>query len=245
MNGTRASVESLLLALKSQLSTLTKTEIVEWAVFPPFVFLESCAAHLKDSSILWGAQTVCTQGDGAFTGEISVNMLKEFACQYVIVGHSERRQLFKETNQEVALKFFAALQQSVYPILCVGESEKEREAGLTLKVIHEQLAAALALDDNLPNFEKLVVAYEPVWAIGTGKNASPEQAQAVHAAIRAQLHAHRSDVADQIRIVYGGSVKPENAAGLFAMPDIDGALVGGASLQAEQFIAIGQAACNL
>jgi triosephosphate isomerase len=170
-------------------------------------------------------------------------MLIDFSCHYVIVGHSERRTLFAENNEQVAAKFHQALNKGLIPILCVGETEGEREAGLTLQIIAEQLAAVLALDDNLPNLGSAVVAYEPLWAIGTGKNASPEQAQEVHEAIRAQLEAHRAGLGARMRILYGGSVKPDNAAQLFAKPDIDGALIGGASLMAEQFIAIGKV-CN-
>ncbi|HYF97982.1 MAG TPA: triose-phosphate isomerase [Coxiellaceae bacterium] len=247
MNGSRASVQMLLQNLKDQLQTARAENViredVEWAVFPPSVFLQECQEQLKDTAIALGAQNMSGQAYGAFTGEISASMLKDFDCQYVIVGHSERRTLFKETNMEVALKFVAALHYNLRPILCVGESEVEHAAGLSLSVVHEQLAAVLSLDDNLPNLEKAVIAYEPVWAIGTGKNATPAQAQEIHAAIRQQLARHRPKLAEEMRIIYGGSVKPENAAGLLAMPDIDGALVGGASLQAKQFIAIGEA-CN-
>lgn len=240
MNGTQASVELLLSHLKKAVPE-AKLPDLDWVVFPPFVFLPDCQEQLKDTPIAWGAQNLSNQAFGAFTGEISAGMLKDFGCQYVIVGHSERRTLFKETNSEVALKFINALHYDLRPILCVGESEIEREAGLTLHVIQEQLSAVLDLDDNLSSLETAVIAYEPVWAIGTGKNASPEQAQEVHAAIRAQLKAHRASLADEVRIIYGGSVKPDNAKNLFAMPDIDGALVGGASLQFQPFIEIGEA----
>lgn len=247
MNGTRASVQLLLRELKKELERVQVSGAlvvpVEWAVFPPYVFLQECQELLQGSLIAWGAQDMSDQAYGAFTGEISGSMLKDFGCDYVIVGHSERRTLYKETNMEVALKFAAALHYDLKPILCVGESEVEYEAGLSLKVVQEQLEAVLSLGDNLPNLDKAVIAYEPVWAIGTGKNATPEQAQEVHAAIRDQLAQHHPALAEQMRIIYGGSVKPENASGLLAMPDIDGALVGGASLQAKQFIAIGEA-CN-
>jgi len=247
MNGTRASIGLLLSDFKQELEAATAagrvSSDVEWAVFPPFVFLAECQHHLAETSIAWGAQTVSEHAYGAFTGETSAAMLKEFACQYVLVGHSERRQLFKESNKDVAKKFVAALHYDLKPILCVGETEIEREAGLSLHVIQAQIAAVLELDAQLPNFQNAVIAYEPVWAIGTGKNATPEQVQEVHAAIRAQLRVHRADLADQMRIIYGGSVKPENAKILLEMPDVDGALVGGASLQAKHFVEIG-AACN-
>ncbi len=247
MNGTRASVEVLCQDLKNELVAAQAQQSisseVEWAVFPPTIFLQDCQKELAGTYFKWGAQDVCEHAYGAFTGEISASMLKEFGCEYVIVGHSERRTLYKETDMEVGLKFVAALHYGLKPILCVGESEAEHEAGLSLKVVHEQMAAVLSMDENLAKLENAVIAYEPVWAIGTGKNATPEHAQKIHAAIREQLAEHRPSLAEQIRIIYGGSVKPDNVAGLLAMPDIDGALVGGASLQAKQFIAIG-AACN-
>ena len=243
MNGTRASAKLLLEGLKKELKASSVNEALEWAVFPPCVFLQDCQEQLAGTKFSWGAQDVSQYAYGAFTGEISASMLKDFGCEYVIVGHSERRNLYKETNLEVALKFVAALHYNLKPILCVGESEVEYEAGLSLKVVEEQIAAILSLGDKLPNFENAVIAYEPVWAIGTGKIATPNQAQEVHAAIRRQLGEHRPSLAEQVRIIYGGSVKPDNAAALLAMPDIDGALVGGASLEAKQFIAIGEA-CN-
>lgn len=240
MNGTRESVEALLLGLKQGALNLSQLDL---AVFPPYVFIPAVGETLKGSSITWGAQNLSSSEKGAFTGEVSGSMLKDFGCEYVIVGHSERRTLLGETNQTVAAKFWQALNWGLKPILCVGETEAEREAGKTLKIIEEQLAAVLSLDDNHPGLDQAIVAYEPLWAIGTGKNASPEQAQEVHAALRAQLKSHRDSLSDGVRIIYGGSVKADNAAAIFAMPDIDGALVGGASLQAESFIAIGQL-CN-
>ena len=187
---------------------------------------------------MWGAQNVSAFPDGAHTGEISVNMLKNLGCRYVIVGHSERRKLYRETNHDIAQKFQATLQGGLLPILCIGETLEERKAEKTLSVVHEQLAVVLALKDNCTAFSEAVIAYEPVWAIGTGLSATPEQAQAVHVAIRAQLTAIDENCAKKMRILYGGSVTPDNAKALFEMPDIDGALVGGASLIAEEFIRI-------
>jgi triosephosphate isomerase len=188
---------------------------------------------LKGSAISWGAQDVSAQAQGAFTGEVSGAMLVDFSCRWALVGHSERRSLHGETDQLVADKAKAALACGITPVVCVGESLAERDAGQAVAVITRQLAPVLALGAEA--VKKMVVAYEPVWAIGTGRTASPEQAQEVHAAIRAALVAA---VAGNIQILYGGSVKASNAASLFAMPDIDGALVGGASLVAEDFIAI-------
>lgn len=240
MHGTRESVTALLKALKHGCERL---ETAELAVFPPFVFIAHCEATLMRTQISWGAQDVSEYETGAHTGEISVAMLRDFHCRYVIVGHSERRQFHGETSEKVAAKVRAALKHGIRPIICVGETENEREAGQTLKVVQEQLAVVLRMNDNLASLKEMVIGYEPVWAIGTGKNGTPDQAQEVHAAIRAELHAHEVTLAETTRILYGGSVKPDNAGALFAMPDIDGALVGGASLQAEQFLQIGQQ-CN-
>lgn len=240
MNGSKESVGLLLNEL---LHGCERVEQAELAVFPPFVFLGQCEQVLMRTQISWGAQNVSNQPDGAFTGEISASMLRDFNCRYVIVGHSERRTLYGETNELVAAKFKAALDAGMRPVLCVGETEKQRDAKQTLSVVAEQLAAVLHLHDNLSAFADTVIAYEPVWAIGTGKHATPEQAQEVHAAIREQLRQQDAHLADSVRILYGGSVKTDNAGALFAMPDIDGALVGGASLHAEQFLEIGKL-CN-
>jgi triosephosphate isomerase len=199
----------------------------------PFPYLAQAAHALKGSAIAWGAQDISTQAQGAFTGEVSGRMLNDFACRFVLVGHSERRALHAETDQLVAEKARAALSAELIPVVCVGESLTERDAGQAVAVIARQLAPVLALGAGA--VKKMVVAYEPVWAIGTGRTASPEQAQEVHAAIRSALE---SIGAAQVQILYGGSVKAANAASLFAMPDIDGALVGGASLVAEEFLAI-------
>ncbi len=233
MNGSRASIEELLAGLKS--ADLTA---VETLVCPPSIYLQQVADTLQSSSIQWGGQNLCAEAKGAFTGEVSAAMLADLGCRYVIVGHSERRTLYAETDQQVADKFEAALAAGLTPILCVGESLAEREAEQTLVVIRRQLQAVL---DRAPK-GGFVVAYEPVWAIGTGLSATPEQAQTVHAALRAQLAEVSAVLADATRILYGGSVNAANAAELFAQPDIDGGLVGGAALVADQFIAICRAA---
>lgn len=227
MNGSRGSVAALTDALRS-----LKTEAI---VFPPFVFLEQVENSLKNSSVSWGGQTLSAEKSGAFTGEISASMLLDFGCRYVLVGHSERRTLYGETNEIVAKKWLTAYQASLLPVLCVGETQTQREKGETTRIIAEQLAAIL----NLRHLTKdAIIAYEPVWAIGTGLTATPEQAQEVHAMIRAEIAKHDVSLAEKIRIIYGGSVKAANAKQLFAMPDIDGALVGAASLDAAEFIAI-------
>jgi len=203
------------------------------AVCVPFPYLAQASEALKGSAVAWGAQDISTQAQGAFTGEVSGAMLKDFACRYALVGHSERRSLHGESDQLVADKAKAALTAGLTPVVCVGESLAERDGNQVMAVIQRQLAPVLALGADAVN--KMVVAYEPVWAIGTGRTATPEQAQEVHAAIRAALQAIG---AGQVQILYGGSVKAANAASLFAMSDIDGALVGGASLVAEDFLAI-------
>lgn len=240
MNGSRLAVEALLEELKADCE---RVETAELAVLPPYVYLPLAAQILLKTQIVWGAQDVSSEAKGAYTGEVSADMLLDFDCTYVLVGHSERRILFNETNSVVAKKFNAALCSGLRPILCVGETEQQRDAGKTLQIIKEQLAAVLDLTDNLTQLARMVVAYEPVWAIGTGKQATAEQAQEVHAFIRAELKKLETSLADSVRILYGGSVKPENAAEIFSMPDVDGGLIGGASLQADQFLTIGKI-CN-
>lgn len=241
MHGSRKTVDHLLNALKARAGEVAFAEL---AVFPPFLYIDQTSNILKGSKIKWGGQNLCSEQNGAFTGEVSASMLLDYACQYVILGHSERRTLYGEDDKTVAAKFTTAIQAGLQPILCLGESLEQREAGTTLEVISNQLAAVLNLKDNLPSLTTAVIAYEPIWAIGTGQQASPEQAQEVHAAIRAQCRRADEDLASKVRILYGGSVKPENAAAIFAMPDIDGALVGGASLDADKFIEIGKQLCN-
>jgi triosephosphate isomerase (TIM) len=204
---------------------------------PPFVYLQEAGRLLRDSVFSLGAQDVCADTHGAFTGEISAAMLKDVGCEYVIVGHSERRLMYRESDQLIARKFGAAHGKGLVPILCVGEQLAEREAGRTREVISRQLDAVLELC-GAGGLEHGVIAYEPVWAIGTGRNASPEQAQDVHAFIRARIGARDARIAAATRILYGGSVKAGNAAELFAMPDVDGGLVGGASLKADEFLTI-------
>lgn len=202
----------------------------------PFPYLAQAAQALQGSAISWGAQDVSAHEKGAYTGEVSAAMLEDFACRWVLAGHSERRAYHGETDQVVADKARAALQSGLTPVVCVGETLDEREAGQTLAVIRRQLAPVLALGADA--VARMVLAYEPVWAIGTGRSATPEQAQEVHAAIRAELAALG---APQVQVLYGGSVKAANAASLFAMADIDGALVGGAALVAEEFLRIAAA----
>jgi len=207
------------------------------AVAPPFVYLQEIGRLLRGSSIRLGAQNVCADPQGAFTGEISAAMLKDVGCEYAIVGHSERRVLYRESDQLVARKFAAAHAKGLVPILCVGEQLAERESGRTADIVSRQLDTVLDLCD-VATLREAVVAYEPVWAIGTGRNASPEQAQEVHALIRGRIASRNDKIAAATRVLYGGSVKAGNAAELFAMPDVDGGLIGGASLKADEFLAI-------
>jgi triosephosphate isomerase len=234
MQGSRAANEPLLAAIAQ-----SRPFGCDVAVCPPFPYLAEVALAFAGSDLRWGAQDCSVHEQGAFTGEVSAAMLAEFGCRYAIVGHSERRQYHHESDQLVADKAKAALARGVTPIVCVGESLAQREAGETDAVVKRQLSAVIHTLAHCAG--EMVVAYEPVWAIGTGRTATPEQAQAVHALLRAQLHA-ATPHADQMKILYGGSVKAENAATLFAQPDIDGGLIGGASLKANDFIAICRAA---
>lgn len=234
MNGDRSSVEVLLQGLTSGIGAVENADV---AVCPPYVYLSLVQAGLSGTPIVMGAQDICDQDSGAYTGEISGPMLKDSGCACVIVGHSERRHVYGESDALTAAKFAAARRAGLTPILCVGELLEEREGGQTEAVVARQLDAVIALE-GVASLADAVVAYEPVWAIGTGRTASPEQAQEVHAAIRARVHALDPVVADGLRILYGGSVKGSNAAELFAMPDIDGGLIGGASLKADDFLTI-------
>lgn len=235
MHGTRAETERLLAALKLELIGVTDRDIV---VAPPFSALETAARLLVGSPIRLAAQNLYWESQGAFTGEISGPMLKDLGCSYVILGHSERRQYFAETDQQVARKVKAAQRDGLVPIVCVGETLEERDRGDTLAVIRRQVRGGLHEQEKAA-IAALVIAYEPVWAIGTGRTATPEQAQEVHATIRTTV-AELTDqaTAEAVRILYGGSVKPDNVDGLMVQADIDGALVGGASLQADSFARI-------
>ena len=210
---------------------------VDVAVFPPFPYLALVRELAAGSGITWGAQTLNPEAQGAHTGEVDASMLLDFGCRHVLVGHSERRSIYGETDADVAARFSAALAAGLEPVLCVGETLEERESGRTEAVVARQLDAVLA-QSGIEGFGAAIVAYEPVWAIGTGKTATPEQAQAVHAFIRDKLSARDGTIGGQLRILYGGSVKGSNAADLFAREDIDGGLVGGASLTADSFLSI-------
>jgi triosephosphate isomerase (TIM) len=238
MHGTRAEngalVGSILRGWQSSFGA-------ECYVCTPFVYLAEIGSQLAGSSVALGAQDVCAEKQGAFTGEVSAAMLRDVGCRAAIVGHSERRALYGETNALVARKFVAAQAEGVLPILCVGEQLAERESGRTMAVVAEQLDAVLAAA-GIASFASAVIAYEPVWAIGTGRTASPGQAQEVHAFIRSRVSAQDARIGGSIRVLYGGSVKGSNASELFAMPDVDGGLIGGASLEADEFLAIVAAA---
>ncbi len=234
MNGSHAANAAMLAGLKA-----AGPWVAEVAVCAPFPYLGEVALSLQGAGIAWGAQNCSAFEAGAYTGEVAAGMLAEFGCRYVIVGHSERRALHHESDQLVADKAKAALAHNLTPIVCVGETLAEREAGQTDVVVKRQLSAVIHTLAHC--ISQVVVAYEPVWAIGSGKTASPEQAQAVHALLRVQLAA-ASAKAGEMKILYGGSVKADNAAVLFAQPDIDGGLIGGASLKAGDFAAICRAA---
>ncbi|MCK7574895.1 MAG: triose-phosphate isomerase [Chromatiales bacterium] len=237
MNGTRAGAESLIRGVLAGSSGISKAEI---AVCAPFVFLDLGQRLLSGSLVRLGAQNVCTEAGGAYTGEISAEMLSEFGCRYVICGHSERREYYGETDAIVAKKLTMVASAGMTPILCVGETLEQREQGFMETVIASQIDAIIEAN-GIESFGRIEIAYEPVWAIGTGKTATPEQAQEVHAFIRRRIAAYDAAIAEKVRILYGGSMKPSNAAELLAMPDIDGGLIGGASLVAEDFLAICQA----
>ena len=234
MHGSRSENARL---VEDLLANLPATPAADCVLCPPFVYLQEVARALRGSVLSLGGQDLCADNQGAFTGEISAAMLKDVGCAYVIVGHSERRMLYRESDQLVARKFAAARAVGLIPILCVGEQLADREAGRTQEIVARQLEVVLELS-GAGALEHAVVAYEPVWAIGTGRNATPEQAQDVHAFIRARIAARDARIAAATRILYGGSVKAGNAAELFAMPDVDGGLIGGASLKADEFLTI-------
>ena len=234
MHGTLAQNAVLLDAVRDGMSQITG---VDCAVCVPFPYLAQAQQKLSGSNVKWGAQNVHQLDKGAYTGEVSAAMLRDFECSYAIVGHSERRACYGESSHLVAEKFLAAQQAGLTPILCMGETLQQRESGITETVVAGQLDALIRLG-GVQALRNAVVAYEPVWAIGTGKTATSEQAQAVHAFIRQRIAAQDSQIAAALCILYGGSVKANNAAELFAMPDIDGGLIGGASLVADEFLAI-------
>lgn len=238
MHGNLVENQALLSSLRAQLAGLRN---VSCAVFAPAPYLAQVQNVLAGSNIAWGAQNVSEHDRGAYTGEIATSMLLDFGCKYVLLGHSERRAMYGETDEAAAAKFMAALSAGLTPVLCVGETLNEREAGLAEAVIARQLDAVIA-QAGVSSLAKAVVAYEPVWAIGTGKTASPEQAQAIHAFIRQKIAALDASVAQDLTILYGGSVKAANAVELFGQPDIDGGLIGGASLVTDEFVAICNAA---
>lgn len=239
MNGSAESIRGLLQGVRDGAAGVAAVEL---AVFPPFVYLGLVEQQLAGTAVAWGTQNLSEHASGAYTGEVAGPMLRDFRCAYVIVGHSERRTLYGESDQIVARKFAAARQVGIKPILCVGETLEEREQGVTEAVVERQLKAVLDLE-GIGAFAEAVIAYEPVWAIGTGRTATSAQAQEVHAFIRAKLAALDSAVASQTRILYGGSMKAANAGDLLAQPDIDGGLIGGASLEAKEFLAIAKAGC--
>ena len=235
MNKTAAEATALIDAIKAKVGSQDKVDV---AVCPPFTALGAASKALAGSTIKLGAQNMHFEAHGAFTGEVAADMLKEFSCTYVILGHSERREYFKECNCLINKKVKAVLANGMKPILCVGEKLEEREAGKTLDIVSEQTVKGLE-GISKEDAKNVVVAYEPVWAIGTGKTATPAMAQEVHAAIRKVLaDAFGADVADSIQILYGGSMKPENADALLAEKDIDGGLIGGAALKADSFVAL-------
>ena len=234
MNGTRASSQQLLADILAGLPADCRADV---GICPPALFIPEIAAALSGKTVRLGAQNVADQDAGAYTGEISAPMLREFNCSLAIVGHSERRAIYGETDALVAARYAKAIAHGVTPILCVGETLEEREANATFAVIDQQMNAVLELC-GIESLRQAVIAYEPVWAIGTGRTASTEQAQEVHAYIRAQLAVQNAEVAAGVQILYGGSVKADNAAALFGQADVDGGLIGGASLDAQSFLAI-------
>jgi triosephosphate isomerase len=235
MNGSLQSVAELVDGIKA--GDAGKAEL---AVFPPAVYLMKVGGMLAGSNCALGAQNVCDQETGAYTGEVAAAMLKECGCRYALVGHSERRSLYLETDQLVAARFAMAVASGLIPVLCVGETLDEREQGITEAVVARQIDAVIQLS-GIGGIAQAVIAYEPVWAIGTGKVATPDQAQEVHAFIRGKLAQLDAGIAEQVKILYGGSMNPSNAAELLSQDDIDGGLIGGASLKADDFLAIAQA----
>ncbi len=241
MNGSNAANAELVDGI---IAGMPQSDTVELLICPPFPYLGAIAAKLPGTGVALGAQNVSQHEAGAYTGETAPSMLIDVGCKYVLVGHSERRAIMGESSEMVAAKFQAAQDAGLIPVLCVGETQAERESKQTEAVVDEQLNAVIE-GSGIEALQNAVIAYEPVWAIGTGLTATPEQAQDVHRHIRNVLAGRNQDVADGIRILYGGSVKGDNAAGLFSKPDIDGGLIGGASLKSADFLAIAEAAASL
>ncbi|AOE48989.1 triose-phosphate isomerase [Kangiella sediminilitoris] len=239
MHGSQDSIKDLLNGITGQLDASMDSDIL---VCPPTIYIDSVKKQLENAPVAVGAQNVSEQDQGAFTGEVSGDMLRDFGVEYVLVGHSERRSLFNESDEIVAKKFAKALEHGIKPVLCIGETLEQRENGTTMAVIKQQIDAVIDFygdrDVALDKISQAVIAYEPVWAIGTGMTATPEQAQDVHSSIRNYLAETSQDTADKIQILYGGSMKASNAEQLLAQRDIDGGLIGGASLKADEFIAI-------
>jgi triosephosphate isomerase len=237
MNGSTASAQALLAGIKEGMAAVTRTEVL---VCPPFPYLALAVAALAGSRVAVGAQNACTEPSGAYTGEVAAPMIKDLGCTYVILGHSERRQYYGETDEIIAKKYAQVLEAGLTPILCVGETLAEREQGRTEAVVAQHLDGVMRTA-GVDAIARGVIAYEPVWAIGTGMTATPAQAQEVHAFLRQRIAAESPDVAAGVRILYGGSMKPDNALELMSQTDIDGGLIGGASLKASDFLAICQA----
>lgn len=238
MNGSSASVKELIAGIKAGMASVNKAAVV---VCPPALYIPQVMADIKGSKIQCGSQNICDQDKGAFTGELAGSMLKDLGCEFAIIGHSERRSLYGESDELIAKRFAAARRAGIKPIFCIGETLAEREKGITNEVCARQIDAVIALE-GVKALADGVLAYEPVWAIGTGKTASPQQAQEVHAFIRGKIAKLDKAVAEKLQILYGGSMNAANAAELLAQPDIDGGLIGGASLKAEDFLAICRAA---
>jgi triosephosphate isomerase (TIM) len=234
MNGSKASAAELLAGIKAGMGAVHKTEVL---VCPPFPYLAMACEVLLGTGVAVGAQNACTEAVGAYTGEVAAPMIKDVGCTYVILGHSERRQYYGDTDAIVAKKYAQALAAGLTPILCVGETLEERERGETQAVVARHLDAVMETA-GVEAIARGVIAYEPVWAIGTGHTATPEQAQAVHAFLRARVAGKSAEVAGGVRILYGGSMKPDNAMELMSQADIDGGLIGGAALKGSDFLAI-------
>jgi len=238
MNGSLASIEELINGIKDGLADVTNADM---AVCPPAVYISTVNNMIGDANIGLGSQNVCDQESGAFTGELAASMLKEFNCGYAIIGHSERRSIYGESDELIAKRFAMAVKSGITPLFCIGETLEERESGIMEDVVSRQIDAVIDTQ-GIDAIGQCVIAYEPVWAIGTGVTASPEQAQAAHAFIRAKLAALSTEVAEKVQILYGGSMNAGNAAELLSQPDIDGGLIGGAALKAADLLAIGKSA---